>query len=128
MTQIRCIYSEEPKFPATDQHPDAVRYQVGANWVDAIGGEPTQAEIDAVLAPPIPQSVTPYQARAALLAAGLLDSVNAAVTKAGGQTQLAWEYATTVERSSTFIAAVQPTLGLSDAQVDALFVAATNVG
>lgn len=51
MSVIRCIYSEAPKFPATDQHPNAVRYQVGGRFVDAIGGQPTQAEIDAVLAP-----------------------------------------------------------------------------
>jgi hypothetical protein len=49
---IRCIYTAEPSFPATDQHPDAVRYQVAGYWVDAIGGEPTQEEIDAVLLPP----------------------------------------------------------------------------
>lgn len=49
MTTIRCIYEKAPSFPATDQHPDAVRYQVGALFVDAIGGQPTQAEIDAVL-------------------------------------------------------------------------------
>jgi hypothetical protein len=48
---IRCIYTEEPNFPATDQHPDAVRYHIGGMWVDAIGGEPSQAEIDAVLSP-----------------------------------------------------------------------------
>lgn len=49
MSTIRCIYTAAPKFPAADQHPDAVRYQVGALFVDAIGGQPTQAEIDAVL-------------------------------------------------------------------------------
>jgi hypothetical protein len=49
---IRCIYSEAPKFPATDQHPDAVRYQVAGYWVDAIGGEPTPEEVDAVVSPP----------------------------------------------------------------------------
>lgn len=52
MSTIRCIYSEPPKFPATDQHPDAVRYVVGGRIVDAIGGQPTQAEVDAVLTPP----------------------------------------------------------------------------
>jgi hypothetical protein len=46
--QIRTIYASEPPFPATDQHPNAVRYQVGAVWVDAIGGQPTQQEIDAL--------------------------------------------------------------------------------
>jgi hypothetical protein len=51
---IRCVYSEEPSFPATDQHPDAVRYQVGGYWVDAIGGEPTLGEVEAVVAPALP--------------------------------------------------------------------------
>jgi hypothetical protein len=57
MSTIRCIYDKAPNFPATDQHPDAVRYQVGSKWVDAIGGQPTQAEIDAVLNPvPVPDN------------------------------------------------------------------------
>jgi hypothetical protein len=51
MSTIRCIYTSEPKFPATDQHPDAVRYQVGNLFVDAVGGQPTQAEIDALVSP-----------------------------------------------------------------------------
>lgn len=48
---IRTIYQKEPRFPASDQHPDAVRYRVGAYWVDAIGGEPTLAEVETVVAP-----------------------------------------------------------------------------
>jgi len=48
---IRVIYEQEPKFPATDQHPDAVRYKIGSLWVDAMGGKPTQAEVDAILNP-----------------------------------------------------------------------------
>lgn len=53
MSTIRCVYHDrEPDFPARDQHPDAVRYKVGAVWVDAIGGRPTPAEVDAVLHPP----------------------------------------------------------------------------
>lgn len=54
MTQIRTVYHGEPQFPATDQHPDAKRYKVGAYVVDAIGGEPTLAEVQAVLNPPEP--------------------------------------------------------------------------
>lgn len=53
MSAIRCIYlSGPPSFPATDQHPSAVRHQVGGVWVDAIGGIPTEAEVDAALHPP----------------------------------------------------------------------------
>jgi hypothetical protein len=46
MTTIRVLYEAEPDFPPTDQHPDAVRYQVGEFWVDAVGGG---QEVDRVL-------------------------------------------------------------------------------
>ena len=49
MSQIRAVYSSQPNFPATDQHPDAARYFVNPYWVDAIGGQPTLAEIQAML-------------------------------------------------------------------------------
>lgn len=55
MSQIRCVYhGGPPPFPATDQHPGAARYQVGGVWLDAVGGEPSQAELDAVLASTAP--------------------------------------------------------------------------
>lgn len=53
MSTIRCIYGAEPMFPATDQHPDAVRYVVSGYWVDAIGGEPTEADVAAALTPAV---------------------------------------------------------------------------
>lgn len=54
MSTIRVIYRVAPTFPATDQHPDAVRYpfthpSLGQLYVDAVGGSPTQAEIDVKL-------------------------------------------------------------------------------
>lgn len=75
----------------------------------------------------VPQSVSAYQARAALLGAGLLDAVEYAVVHADRQVQLAWEYATTVRRTSPFITAMSGALGLTDAHLDALFVAAAAV-
>lgn len=91
-------------------------------------------------APPAPQPVVPqivsrYQAMAALFEtpspahAGqtLLDDVQAAVTAAGGLALLAWQNANIFERHGVFITQLAPQLGLSDAQVDALFVAAANV-
>ena len=53
---IRAVYDKEPTFPATDQHPSAVRYQVGGKWVDSIGGKPSQGELDAVLSPTDPNA------------------------------------------------------------------------
>lgn len=51
MSTIKAICTEAPNFPATDRHADAVRYRVGKYIVDALDGEPTQQEIDAVLTP-----------------------------------------------------------------------------
>lgn len=54
MSVIRVVYENVPPFPATDQHPEAVRYQVGAFWVDAIGGAPTLEEVLAILNKTVP--------------------------------------------------------------------------
>lgn len=45
-------HGEEPPTPATNQHPDAVRYKIRDNYVDAIGGKPTEKELDLYLNPP----------------------------------------------------------------------------
>jgi len=52
MSVVCCVYRSVPTFPASDQHPDAVRYQIGDLYVDAIGGEPTLQEVKLVLNPP----------------------------------------------------------------------------
>jgi hypothetical protein len=49
MAILRVIYEDEPDFPPTVHHPDAVRYQVGNYWVDAVGGHPAQEEVDKTL-------------------------------------------------------------------------------
>jgi hypothetical protein len=73
MSTIRVVYSQEPSFPATDQHPDAVRYQVDGYFVDAIGGAPSVEEVQAVLSPaPEPASPTLADLQAALITKGVI--------------------------------------------------------
>lgn len=107
-------------------------------WIDTHGalwiGRPGQslesliAEAEAVGedegAPAAPASVTPYQMRQALAAAGLREAVEAAVGRAPSEVRDAWEYALAVERRSPLISAIGAMLDLTDAQIDALFVAA----
>lgn len=69
MSQIRCIYhASAPSFPATDQHPQAQRYSVRSEHlgrdvlVDAVGGEPTTQEVDAVLNPPLLSAAAKFAA------------------------------------------------------------------
>jgi hypothetical protein len=79
--------------------------------------------------PPIPATVTRFQALATLAAGGYLDTVHAYIDTLprSNITRLAFENATDWERTSPTINALAQMLGLSDAQVDDLFVAASQV-
>lgn len=74
-----------------------------------------------------PQVVSMAQARIALRARGLLDVVAAAAAAAGGDFEIAWEYATEVHRNSSSVAALAAAARLSDADVDDLFCEAAAV-
>jgi len=74
--------------------------------------------------PAVPQSVTPYQARRALNAAGLREAAEGAIAAAPRDVRDAWEYALVIERSSPFIGEIGNALALSEQQIDALFVSA----
>ena len=76
---------------------------------------------------PIPQFVTMRQARLALLAAGLLDLVETAIAGAGPAAKIEWDYATEVQRASGLVPAMATALGLTDTQIDALFVQAATL-
>lgn len=77
--------------------------------------------IDGALVELVPQVVTIRQAKLALLQDGLLDDIEAAMSHADRATQIEWEYATEFHRDWPALVAMQPALGLSDAQVDDLF-------
>lgn len=79
--------------------------------------------------PPIdvPALVTRFQARAALLEAGLLDQIEAAVAASDPLTREAWASATAFERSSPTIAVLAAALGLTGADLDALFRRAAQI-
>jgi hypothetical protein len=96
-------------------------------WLDESQSRPDDAEImDAIAngALPTPQSVSMLNARRALRAAGLLDQVTAAIAKQPADVQDAWSLSTTIDRQSPTVKMLALALGLSDAQVDALFVSA----
>lgn len=94
------------------------------------------AELEAQIAGPIvngiPQRVTMRQAQLALLGAGKLDAVEAAIAAIPDATQrkaaqITWDKSSAVERNNGLIAALAPALGLSSGQIDALFLAASKL-
>ncbi len=123
--------------PAPDHDPitqtliDRAELQ-GGSWVQAwqvVGASPD--EVAARKAARVPAAVTMRQARLALLAAGKLSAVDAAINSMPEPTQSAarieWEYSVEVQRHNGFVAALGPALGLSQEQIDALFIAAAKL-
>lgn len=79
----------------------------------------------------IPVNVTMRQARLALLAAGKLDAVNAAVAAMtgaqGDAARIEWEFSNDVWRYRPLVLALASQLGMTDADLDALFVVAAAI-
>jgi hypothetical protein len=82
---------------------------------------------NAALAPAVPASVTMRQARLALYGAGLLPSVESAISAAGPVAQIEWSAAGEVFRSSGLVPQMGAALGLTEPQLDALFVQASTL-
>lgn len=76
----------------------------------------------------VPASVTMRQARLALMAAGKLAAVESAIAAlpdpAKTAAQIEWEYSNEVQRHNGFVSQLAPALGMSEAELDALFIAA----
>ena len=80
---------------------------------------------------PVPAAVTMRQARLALLAAGLLEQAEEAISgmagAEGAAAKIEWEYATEVRRDSALVAGMAEALGIDGAGLDALFVSASSL-
>lgn len=80
---------------------------------------------------PVPAAVTMRQARLALLAAGKLASVEAAINSlpspAKEAAHIEWEYSQEVQRHNGFVAQLAPALGLDDQALDDLFTHAATL-
>lgn len=91
----------------------------------------TAEEIEADRKSKVPQVVTMRQARLALLGAGLLANVEAAVAAipgAEGQAaRIEWEYAIEVHRDSPRVAVLSAALGLTGSILDDLFLTAATL-
>lgn len=99
--------------------PEGVSAQQGDVYADGAFTKPEPP------APAVPQIVSMKQARLALLDAGLLDKVTAAIGAMESTYQaralIEWEFSPTVERDSSLVKLLAGALGLSDAALNTLF-------
>lgn len=115
--------------PSLASQFEPVPDEVKAGW-SLIGGIWTAPPPAPEPAPPV-QTVSMRQCRIALLDAGLLDAVQNSIATMPGvegeRARIDWEYAQEVRRDWPLIAYMAGDLGLSDEQVDGLFVAAAAI-
>lgn len=95
---------------------------IGWSFVDGVFSAPS-----ASVAVVVPPRVSRFQAMAALLNAGLLDQVNQIVAASDALTRLAWAEAVEFSRSSPLIASLAVQVGLTEMQVDDLFISAEKI-
>ena len=80
----------------------------------------------AIIETPIP-TVTAFQAKVILQRRGLFDAAETIATAAGGETLFAWDRAQEWRRDSPTILHLAAALGLSDDELDALFIEAAQI-
>jgi len=79
------------------------------------------------LAPSVPEAVTRRQAKLALHAGGLLAEAESKIALLPLDAQIEWADAAEFRRDHPLIAAIGTALGLTDAQIDALFISANAI-
>lgn len=77
----------------------------------------------------VPYTVTPFQAKAAMLQAGIYQSVLDIIDNPSTSelTKLAWNNVTEFTRDSPLLNGIAATLGLTQEQVDELFITASQI-
>ncbi|MCP4597806.1 MAG: hypothetical protein GY843_15135 [Neptuniibacter sp.] len=101
-----------------DIHEDITAPDLWRGGVYAFDGEAWVLQLNRA-----PRVVSMRQARLALLAEGLLDGVNAAITDPAQVIE--WEYATEVKRDDDLVSAIAGGLSMTDDQVAGLFLKAS---
>ncbi len=111
-------------------------YQVEVAEGEAIpdwarGLTPTEVQQPSLPQPGVPAQVTMRQARLALLNIGMLpaieEAINALPSPQREAARIEWEYSQEVRRTQPFVLQRAPALGLTDEQLDALFVVASEL-
>lgn len=118
---------DQQAFVAIEDNSTIERY--GLTRADFPNAQPPALPEWTPLPSTVPKAVSPYQAKAALLDAGLLDDVLTLVNDpaADPKVVLAWNNALSFERASPMVAGIAAALTWTEEQLDALFEAAAQI-
>lgn len=108
---------------------------IGGTWIDGSNIGPGYKLVGDVWTPPsaqVPQSVTMRQGREILIDMGLLANVNAIIAAIPDPLQRAkaenyFNMSNTMERQNTWVKSIGAALGLTEAQLDEMFIEAAKL-
>jgi hypothetical protein len=117
----RCVFIEPPALSGTE----VAQFQ-GGQWV-VLPEYPQPVKP----LPQVPSAVTMRQARLALLKVGKLALINQAIAGLPSPqkqaAEIEWEYSQEVQRHNGFVSLLAPLLGMSNDDLDALFIMARSL-
>jgi hypothetical protein len=125
------VYDPSTQILVQPDHCDSADAKT-KRWTATATVRPMTAD-ELAAANPVPDSVTNYQARQALIDAGLFAQVDKAIkgadqtVKSNLEAFQAWEYANNFYREQPFIVALGPSFDLKPADIDNLFREAAKV-
>lgn len=116
---------------AARETPGVIAIEAGTPSRVYVQGDTLPAHMQPQQDSGIPQEVTMRQARLALLSAGKLEAANNAINALSEPQRTAalieWEYSQTVQRHKGLTVAIGSALGMSDSQIDQLFITAATL-
>jgi len=120
-----CGYILAPELPSYDVQTEKPVWNVDQWSIIPM----TEDELQAKARENVPAGVTPRQLRLALYYAGKLEQIEAFIASgdAPAPAKISWEYATEFLRSDPMLAQFGAMLHMTDADIDAVFVAAAKI-
>lgn len=119
------VVGNEPEYDRTLQKISNVSYKIGENEITKFY-EIVDLTNEEISARDTPQSITPRQARLVLLQDGLLDELEVLIAN-DKVLQIWWEYSLEIKRNDAKLIQAAQLLGITDAQLDGMFIRAVDL-
>lgn len=119
------IVGSEPEYDRLTHRIGNVSYAVGTDEVVKTY-EVVELTVEEIRERDVPTTITPLQAKLQLHRVGLLDEVEAMVAT-DVEVRLYWEYALEIRRDHPTLLTMATALGLSDEQLDMMFIEAGKI-
>jgi hypothetical protein len=127
LTEYGWFKVKENPQPVHDESTETIYYEVqfiGTQYETVWVIRPLTSE---ELKSRVPYVITMRQARIILERENLLDDIDALVATLDREAQITWEYSTEVQRNHPLVAAVQQLKGLTESQLDNMFISASKI-